>query len=292
MKKILVPVDFSAHTDITCTYALEFAKTMDSEIQLYHTYFDQIVIPDSTFPDTMDMNTMYNEELMKELLHQAEKNLDELRNKLENKIKREKLENITVRTMVTGGDIELEIKEVCREYKPDLVVMGSRGEGKSLTAWGRISTFIVNHVNVPVVMIPDIKGFIGIQNTMIAVDLSEENQKLIDHVIELLRPFNSQLSCVHFLLHKKNKKEETNRFESFKNAVTLRTKSSTMSFFIIAVEEDNQRSIEDFIREKNITLIAFQPHKRSFFYTLFTNNITKKNFFSTNVPLIAIPVRD
>jgi len=290
MKKILVPVDFSTHADITCNYALEFTKLTDSEILLYHTYFDQIVIPDSTFPDTMDMNTMYNEELMKELLHQAEKNLGEMKNKLDLRVKKENLENVTIKTLVTGGDIELELKDVCRTYRPDLVVIGTRGEGKSNAVWGRISTFIVNHVNVPVLMIPNIKTFLGFQNTMVAIDLSKENQTMIDHVIDLLHPFDVHLNCVHFLIHKKNKDDETLRLEALKELFLSGKKSVNMSFEMIEVEEDNQKSIEDIVKKKNITLIAFQPHKRNFLYTMFTSNITKKNLFSTNIPLIAIPI--
>jgi len=38
-----------------------------------------------------------------------------------------------------------------------------------------------------------------------------------------------------------------------------------------------------------ISLIAFQPHKRSLLYMMFTRNITKKNLFATNVPLLALP---
>jgi nucleotide-binding universal stress UspA family protein len=290
MKKILVPVDFSAHTDITCNYALEFARQESSEILLYHTYYDQIVIADNTFPDTMDMNTMYNEELMKELLHQAEKNLLDLQTKLEHKIKQEKLKDINIRTEVTGGDIEMELKEVCLTYLPDLVVMGARGEGKNIQTWGRISTFIVNHVKVPVVMVPEIKGFMGFQNTMIAIDLAEENQVMIEKVVDLLKSFNSRIYCVHFLLPKKKKEDEKIRFDTLKKHFSKDKKYSAISFEMIEVEEDNQRSIGAFIEQHAITLIGFQPHKRSFFYSIFTTNITKKNFFSTNTPLIAIPL--
>ncbi|MEI7664149.1 MAG: universal stress protein, partial [Bacteroidota bacterium] len=75
MKKILVPVDFSSHTEITCRYAIEFAKAYSAEIRLFHTYFDQIIIADTSFPDTLDMSTIYNEELMKEIFRQAERNM-------------------------------------------------------------------------------------------------------------------------------------------------------------------------------------------------------------------------
>ena len=89
MKKILVPVDFSNHTDITCRYAIEFAKAYGAAIMLFHTYFDQIIIADTSFPDTLDMSTIYNEELMKEIFRQAERNMLELEEKLNILIKKE-----------------------------------------------------------------------------------------------------------------------------------------------------------------------------------------------------------
>ena len=290
MKKILVPVDFSEHANITCTYALEYAKNFTAEILLYHTYFDQIVIADSSFPDTIDMNTMYNEELMKEILHQSEKKLDDLESKLQTKIKNEKIEGVTVRTEVTGGAIEAELREIYNEYQPDLVVIGNKGEGKNISIWGRISTYMVNHIDSPVLMIPEIKGFLGFNNIMVGVDLEEENKALIERVLALFDTFQVNLFCVHFLIPKKEK-EEKKRFLALKDHFSSMEFSGKMSFEMIEIEEDNQKAIDTYIKEHNIQLIAFQPHKRSIFYTLFTANITKKNLFATNIPLLAMPVK-
>jgi nucleotide-binding universal stress UspA family protein len=290
MKKILVPVDFSDHANITCSYALEYAKNFNSEILLYHTYFDQIVIADSSFPDTIDMNTMYNEELMKEILHQSEKKLVELESRLQTKIKNEKIDGVTVRTEVTGGAIESELTEIYNVYQPDLVVIGNKGEGKNLSIWGRISTYLVNHIDNPVLMIPEIKGFLGFKNIMVGVDLDEENLALIERVLALFDTFPVNLHCVHFLIPKKHK-EEKERFLVLKDYFSKKEYSGKISFEMIEIGEDNQKAIDAYIKEHDIQLIAFQPHKRSIFYTLFTANITKKNLFATNIPLLAMPVK-
>jgi hypothetical protein len=58
----------------------------------------------------------------------------------------------------------------------------------------------------------------------------------------------------------------------------------------VKVEEDNQKALDEFVQNLGVSVIAFQPHKRSVFYNLFTRNLTKKNLFSTNIPLLAIPV--
>jgi nucleotide-binding universal stress UspA family protein len=291
MKKILVPVDFSDQANITSAYALEYAKNFSSEILLYHTYFDQIVIADSSFPDTIDMNTMYNEELMKEILHQSEKKLNDLEFKLQVKIKNDKIDGVTVRTEVTGGAIESELREICDEYQPDLVVIGNKGEGRNISIWGRISTYLVNHIHNPVMMIPEIKEFYGFDNIMVGVDLDKENQALIERVLDLFDVIPVNLHCVHFLIPKKEKEEERKRFIALKDHFSSKEFKGKISFEMIEIDEDNQKAIDTYIKGHNIQLIAFQPHKRSIFYTLFTANITKKNLFATNIPLLAMPVK-
>ena len=67
-------------------------------------------------------------------------------------------------------------------------------------------------------------------------------------------------------------------------------KTNQICFEVIEVAEDNQTAVDQFVAANKIELIAFQPHKHSLLYMFFTKNITKKNLFATNVPLLAVPV--
>ncbi len=148
MKKILVPVDFSGYTEITCTYALEIADKVGAVIRLFHTYSDQFIIADSSFPDAIDMSTMYNEELLKEIFHQSEKKMEALQASLEEKANKHLRKDIVFQITLVGGEIVSELHELCKEFRPDIVVMGTRGTGKTLNQWGRVSTHIINHSKV------------------------------------------------------------------------------------------------------------------------------------------------
>lgn len=288
MKKILVPVDFSGHTDIACRYAIEFIKSFGGEIKLFHTYFDLIFVADTSFPDTLDMSTVYNEELMKEIFKQADHNMKELDEKVNNLIKKENLDNITVSTAVTGGELENELKEICTGFHPDLVVMGTTGKGKNLNVWGKVSTFIIDHARVPVITVPEIKNFRGFANIMFASDLSDGNAATISGLINLFSVFSSRIHVVHFLI----KVKHTDAYERMK-ALQLKfgkeEKAGRLTFEIINVEVDNQSAIDHFVAERKIDMIAFQPHRHSLFYMFFTKNITKKNLFATNIPLLSVP---
>jgi nucleotide-binding universal stress UspA family protein len=288
MKKILVPVDFSGHTDITCTYALELAQKFGAEIRLFHTFFDQFIIADSSFPESIDMSTMYNEELLKEIMHQAEKRLEELYCKLQERIRKEKIENVTLSKSLTGGEIEHEVITICKDYEPDIIVMGTRGEGKNLKIWGKVASYIINHVQVPVMTIPEIKKYMGYSDIMFSADLEDGNLLSCNKILELFKPFKSRIHCVHFLL-KSNPEEKLEKMEQMKKSLSGHLLDTNVTFQVINVADEIQKSIDNFIKDNNINLIAFQPHKRSLFYGVFTKAITKKNLFATNIPLLAVP---
>jgi len=287
MKKILVPVDFSDHTDITCSYALELAKAYQAELMLFHTYFDQVILTETTFPDTMSMNTVYNEELIHEMHSQAEENMDKLQKKITRRIRKEGIKKVKINTTVVGGDIEMELRMVCGEYHPDMVIMGARGEGRNVNVWGRVSTYIIDHANVPVLTVPEIKQFMGFGNVMFATDLSESNETAIQNVIELLSPFKSSIYIVHFLTCKEG---EAEKMETLRSRFSEQENKGMIRFDMVDVDDDKKKALDDYVANNGIEIISFQPHKRSFFYSLFTKNITKKNLFSTNIPLLAMPV--
>jgi nucleotide-binding universal stress UspA family protein len=290
MKKILVPVDFSGHTDITCEYALELSRAEGAEIRLFHSYFDQIVVADSSFPDALDMSTMYNEELLKEIFHNAERSMIDLKEKLEQEIRSRKIENTSVGFSVAYGEVEDELTEMYKEFHPDLIVVGATGMGKAINVWGKVSTFLIQNSMVPVLAVPEIKHFQGFGKIMMAADLTEENSQSIRKLLTLFEPFSATISCIHFL-SKAKQGGEKEKMDRLREEFETEEKSGRITFEIRDVVDDNQKSIDQFIKERSIDLIAFQPYKHGILYRLFTKNITKKNLFATHVPLLAIPVQ-
>lgn len=288
MKKILLPVDFSSHTDMICNFALEFSRSTGAEIMLFHTYFDQIIIADSSFPDAIDMSTMYNEELLKEVFHQAEKTIAALKEKMEKRIQRDKL-NITVSTTLAGGEIEQELRIICKEFKPDLVIMGNTGKGKTLNVWGKVSTFIIDHTKVPVLTIPEVSKYKGFQNIMFVTDLASSSESALRKIKEYFAGFAPHIFCTHFIVREKLT-DAAPRMEELRKLFAKEEAANEVSFHLQETGDDTQASINKFVCDNNIEMIAFQPHKHGFLYLLFTKNITKKNLYATNVPLFAIPV--
>jgi hypothetical protein len=155
--------------------------------------------------------------------------------------------------------------------------------------WGRVSTHIINHSKIPVLTVPNIKKFRGFQKIMLAADLSGKNEELVRKIFSIFSDFPFHLSCIHFLI-KEDESEENEKMERLRKTFEKEEKSGKISFKIVEVMDDKQTVINHVIESQSIDLIAFQPHKHSLFYNLFTSKITKKNLQATNVPLLALPI--
>ncbi len=288
MKKILVPVDFSEHTGVTCRYAIEFARAYSAEIRLFHTYFDQIMLPDTRFPDTLDMSTIYNEELMKEVLRQAADRMKKLESTVREELDREGLRHIPLSSVLTGGELEHELRGICHDYRPDLVVMGTTGMGMNVNVWGKVSTFIIQHARVPVLTVPPLNSFKGFGNLMFAADLTFGNAGCLTGLLDLLAPFRVPVRVAHFT-HPEGTGDARKRLDELRNVFVTEEAEGRVLFDLVEVTGDNQTAINHYVGSNGIRMIAFLPHRHGPLYSFFTRKITKKNFFATQIPLLSLP---
>jgi len=123
---------------------------------------------------------------------------------------------------------------------------------------------------------------------MFAADLNETNALIVSKILDFFKAYSIRLSVVHFL-NKAKVRDEYNLMKGLQSKFAQEEKQNLILFEMIEYEDDNQKAIDHYVSSNEIDLIAFHPHKRGLFYMLFTKNITKKNLFATNIPLLAIP---
>jgi len=149
MKTILIPVDFSDNSLITCKYAIKIAgQNHLTKLHLLHIYPDQLMIPDSSFPSGIDSDAFMNVQFIEELRNQSEENMKSLVSDLEKVVAESKQSNLIVSHSITGGDPEWEIRNACEELKPEIIVMGTHGTGKKGFLEGIMAEKIMDHTTV------------------------------------------------------------------------------------------------------------------------------------------------
>ena len=286
MKTILLPVDFSTNTLATCKHAIYLAGQAKTKLFLFHIYPDQIIVPDSSFPVGIDNDTMFNVEFIETLRKQAEESMIKLKDEILDLIKQETYANIEVNYLVTGGDPEWEIRAICEEINPELIVMGTEGEGKKGILEGSMAENIMTRAKIPVVAVPESFKKDQIQNIMYATNFSNMDIASINKVFALLKEMDIFVHVVHFQFDEKNEKSRV-LMDEIEQAFNKEKITGKITFNLIRAN-DKTDILEVFTKKHQIDMISFLSHKRNFFQNLFSPKISKKDFFKLDLPMLAL----
>ncbi len=149
ISRILVPVDFSAHSEFVLRYATALASRVDASLHLLHVVEDPIatgawggetVIPNLT-------------ELRQELLDDAERRLVSFREEAERA-------QVPVVTTARMGLTSHTIVEYAKTLNIDLIVMGTHGRtGVAHLFMGSVAERVLRHASCPVLTVrADVRG--------------------------------------------------------------------------------------------------------------------------------------
>jgi nucleotide-binding universal stress UspA family protein len=139
-------------------------------------------------------------------------------NELDSELKRREqsyVEDAAVRACEVGwGPIEFRLREgpagptVCDEVgrmEADLVVMATHGRGAIGRFWfGSVAEYVVGHVSLPVLLVhPDhgeqLAGAEGASGILVALDLSEHSEAVLEPVTAMARLLQSPVTLLHVL---------------------------------------------------------------------------------------------
>lgn len=287
VNRILVPVDFSDFSPRICEYAMSIAKKFNADILLFHTYFASAIetIP---FSDSYTYNATVVE-VLSEVEKNAKARIKELYYDLRNKLELEKIEGIEVDYALSGGTASSEILNICNTYKPDLMIMGSRGETAGTTnLLGSVVTNVIEETEVPILILSDQGELVDldkIDNIMYATNFDKADFKAIANLKYITKPYDMKIHCVHF-----NDIEEDNMMDQHQMAVMRKYLKSTLgesniSCSIIQIE-DKMKGIEKYVQENNIGMIAILARKHNLLERLFFGQMSRKLFIKTHIPIL------
>ncbi len=287
MKSILIPVDFSEGSFHSCRYALQLFGDQKVTLHLFHIYNDQIMLPDAGMPEAMDNEMFYNTDLIMALKQQAEQQMEDLKKQVVSFIETSG-KQVTVQTLLQGGDPRWEITETCKELNPDLVVMGTRGTGKKGFLEGSMAARIMEKAPVPVLAVPEDYASFRLKNIMYPTAFNGLDIHTLQQIFSLLEPLRFKIHVCHFHLAKKEKKTDI-LMEELEKAFEKEKTQGKIAFYLEEAE-DKETALKNFARQHNIDLLAFFPEKKKPFEYLFSSHhLHKKDFFKLELPLMAVP---
>lgn len=160
MKRIIVPIDFSEHSEFALEAAANLAHKYGSELFVLH------MLELSNAILTSNGSTINEEAVF--YLKLAEQ-------KFEAFLDKTYLENIKVTPLVKHFKVFSEVNDVANEYDANLIVMGSHGaSGVKEVLVGSNTEKVVRHADIPVLVIKHNPILLDFENGVFASDFSDE----------------------------------------------------------------------------------------------------------------------
>ena len=286
-KKILVPIDISEYSINILDYAFGLADKTDAEIKLLYVYKD----PTQSGPVKHTTSWEKHEKIeLIEAYNNAQTNLLKFRAEIKQKIDKKLLDKAKMHFALLKGRPENVIVAVCKRYKPDLIIMSPKGKDQKKSAFiGSVTTNVIEHINFPVMTIPNSAKYKGLDliNIMYATDFNEADNTSLNRLLEIVAPFETKIHCIHIDIEhnplKQGKVDELNLFlEKEYSKYNIQCKLFESSDVI--------KGFEDFVKKNNIDLISFSSPRRNLFYKMFHSNRLKKMVSTTKIPMLVFPV--
>ena len=274
MKKILFPTDFSETAENAFVHALEFAKIVNGELILLHSFelpvYDAQFFPENygTVYDSLQLSQfdMFKDEIPK--LHA----IADARN----------LNHIKMSHRLMDGNLLYNIKNAIKEENIDFIVMGTSGA----TGWeafflGTNTGNVLNAVDVPVLSIPLEAKFKKIETIGFTTRYRTKDKKALKEVLKIAIKTNAKVKCLY--VQTNNSDVDASTIKEWEEDF----QGQPVQFSIIPSEEV-QDTIADFILFKGIDILAMLTYKRNFFVELFKPSLTQRFSNKLSIPVLAL----
>ncbi len=189
MKKILVPTDFSVHSEYALKVAAQIARKNNGEIFLLH----MLELPALASDGIGESNAVGSSSDFPEVMFFMEKT----RERFEEVLKQPYLEGINIVEAIQFEKAFDGIIAHSKKHNIDLVVMGSHGaSGFHEMFIGSNTEKVVRTSDVPVLVIKKEQSEFNPQKFVFASDFSDEIKKPFAKVVEFANSFDTELHLV------------------------------------------------------------------------------------------------
>ncbi len=182
MKKIIVPVDFSEHSEFALEAAAGLANKYGSELIVLHMLeLSYAIISSAT--ESQNQEVVFYLKLAEQ--------------KFETFLDKPYLKDVKVTPIVKHFKVWSEVNDLAEEHGADLIVMGSQGiSGVKEVLIGSNTQKVVRYANIPVLVIKHNPILLDFENAVFASDFSEE---AVDPYLKAKTTFNKLGSKMHLV---------------------------------------------------------------------------------------------
>lgn len=288
-KRILVPVDFSEYSIKACRIAFNLAKETHAKVKILHVYFNPY------YPTALPMAEAFayqgkEEAEFQNILEKVNKDMKRLCNTIDEKIASGEFPSVNYSYVLKEGLPEEEIVAFAKDYKPSLLVMGTRGKDqKGADLIGSVTAEVIEMTSIPLLAIPEKTSFYDFRQVKKVSFLTNFSQRDLVSFAAMM-DFFKEYKVKVYLTHIENKatdKWTLIKMEGIQAYFEKEYPNIEIDYKLISGTDALDR-LERFVEENEIELMALTTAKRNIFTRMFRPSVSRKVLFQTDIPLFVL----
>ena len=277
MKKIIVPIDFSEHSEYALKTAAKLAKKYDAELLALH-MLEMSDIMLSASDGLQNQKAVF-------FLQLAEKKFNDF-------LKKDYLENVKVTPIIKHFKVFSEVNDAAMKNDADLIVMGSHGtSGLKGLFVGSNTERVVRNADIPVLVVKNNVMNVNFDVVTFACDFSEEN---VESYLKAKRLFDKMNSKVYMVYVNLPNDKFKSTLEIEKRVVNFFTKAESNLNKMKDVHYVSDYSVEEgvltFSNKIGADLIAVPTHGRKGLSHFFEGSVGEDVANHSTLPVITFKI--
>ncbi|MGA1226153.1 MAG: universal stress protein [Tamlana sp.] len=277
MKKIIVPIDFSKHSEYALKTAVKLAKKYNSEVLALHML------------EMSDLMLTASDGLQYEKANFFIKLSEQ---KFEKFLKKDYLKDIKVTPIIKHFKVFSEVDDVAKKHNADLIVMGSHGaSGMKEFFVGSNTERVVRNADIPVLVVKNKDIDVNFETVVFACDFSED---CIKPYINALKMFNKIKSKIYFVYVNLPNERFLSSVEIEKRVVNFFTKADGSLDKMGDVHYISDYTVEEGILNFSLKIgadiIAVPTHRKKGLAHFFQGSIGEDIANHANLPVMTFKI--
>lgn len=286
-KRILVAVDFSPYSMKACQVAFNIAKERNAKVKILH-IFHNIYFPSHIpFADSLKENP--DDGLLSKIRGQMLKFCTDIEKKISDGL----WPSINYSYSIREGIIDEEIENFVQEYKPTLIVLGTKGKDNNTSSMlGSVTADIIETINVPVLAVPEsspINSISDIKHIVFLTNLQDRDIVSFDKFVYVMRSYeNIKITLLH--INRINTKgDKWPEAELAKMSEYFKERYPQFNINYLLIDSPNMLEvIKDFIQKERVTVIALNTRRRNFLGRIFAPSFSRKVLTMSDKALLVL----
>ena len=277
MKKVIVPIDFSKHSEHALKAAALLAKRNKIEIVVLHMLDISVASLSESASDLQAQSVFY--------LKLAEK-------KFKTFLKKDYLKDLKITPVIKHYLSFKEINDIAEEEKADLIIMSSHGaSGVKELFMGSNTEKVIRFSTVPVLVLKEELFDLNFEDIVYACDFSEKSIPAYKKALKLMEFFGAELHLLY--VNTPNDKFKTSS-EMKEMAANFLTKAgqdiSKLKEVTFESEFTIEKGILKFSNRIGADLIAISTHGRKGLSHIFEGSVAEDLSNHSMLPVITIKI--